>query len=118
MTRIQTLELLLVVDKTDEGYVALVRQSPAGQGQTRFVNPLAPRDLAGFWAALSQLPRGGHPTPELAARIRAAGQQLFDAVFRGEVLGCLRASFDIARMEQAILRIQLDCSTVPELETL
>lgn len=118
MTRIQTLELLLVVDKTDEGYVALVRQSPAGQGQTRFVNPLAPRDLAGFWAALSQLPRGGHPTPELAARIRAAGQQLFDAVFRGEVLGCLRASFDIARMEQASLRIHLDLSTVPELETL
>lgn len=118
MMRTHSMELILTLEKTDDGYFALVRQSPAGQAETRFVNPYSSRDLANFWAALTDLPRGGQPTPELAARIRATGQALFEATFRGEVLGCLRAAFDLAKMEQATLRLHLELSTVPELEAL
>jgi hypothetical protein len=118
MTSINCLEFDLVLEKTDEGCFAQVRHSPAGQGESRFTNPFAPRDLQHFWSQLGDVQRNGRPLPEVATAVRTAGQQLFEAVFRGEVLGCLRASFDLAQVEQAILRLHIDLNNVPHLENL
>ncbi len=118
MTSTQSLELVLALEKTDDGYCAQVRQSPAGQGETPFVNPFSARELTLFWTTLEELSRGGRPSPDLAAHVRATGQRLFEAVFRGEVLGCLRASFDLAQVDRLPLRIHLDLSTAPEFESL
>lgn len=118
MTRANSLEMLVVLEKSDDGCMVLVRQSPAGRGETPFVNPFPARELARFWATVGDAHRTGRLTPELATYVRATGQQLFEAVFRGEVLGCLRASFDQAQFDHIPLRIHLDLSTVPDLETL
>jgi hypothetical protein len=112
------LDLELVLEKSDEVTFVQVRHSPAGQGEIRFVNPFSPRELQRFWTQLNELHRSGWPLPEAAAAVRSAGQRLFEAVFQGEVLGCLRASFDLAQMEQTILRIHIDLSTVPHLANL
>ncbi|HXF62116.1 MAG TPA: CHAT domain-containing protein [Caldilineaceae bacterium] len=116
--RTHSLELDLALDRTEDGCFVQVRRSPAGQGETRFQNPFSPRDLERFWTQLGEVRRSDQPLPEVASAVRTAGQQLFEAVFRGEVLGCLRASFDLAQVEQATLRIHIDLETTPYLEDL
>jgi hypothetical protein len=112
------LELDLVLDKTEEGCLAQVRRSPAGQGETRFTNPFAAGELQRLWSQLGEVQRSGLSLPEAAIIVREVGRRLFEAVFRGEVLGCLRASFDLAQVERAMLRLHIDLDTAPHLEYL
>ena len=112
------LEVDLQIDRTDEGWLSQVRRSPAGQGESRFVNPFAPRDVEQVWATIHDAQEAGEATGPQKALVQDAGRRLFEAAFAGEVRGCLRASFDEAAMTQARLRIHLDLNSQSELEGL
>jgi tetratricopeptide (TPR) repeat protein len=89
----------LRIERSLEGYRAVVLSSPAGEAAADFPLPAA-AELAGT------------DSPQLI------GRQLFDAVFSGEVLSCLRRSLDAASHEKAGLRIRLRQVDVPELSDL
>lgn len=91
----------LAIEPRGTGYRAEVLSSPAGEA--RADNLL----LAGFLAV-----------PEDEGGPQAIGAQLFDAVFQGEVLSCLRRSMDEAGRLRKGLRIRLRLSDVPELANL
>ena len=112
------LQVDLQIDRTDEGWLSQVRRSPAGRGESRFVNPFRPRDLQRVWEAIHAAQTAGLATGPQKALIQDVGRRLFEAAFVGEVLGCLRASFDEAAMTQDRLRIHLDLSSRVELESL
>lgn len=95
-----------------------VRQSPAGQGESRFVSPFAPRELQKVWETLREIQNMGEAIPTQRTLIQDAGRRLFEAAFAGEVLGCLRASFDRTDYMRAPLYVHLDLSGTPELERL
>lgn len=112
------LQVDLQIDRTDEGWLSQVRRSPAGRGESRFVNPFQPRDLQRVWETIHAAQTAGQATGPQKALIQDVGRRLFEAAFVGEVLGCLRASFDEAAMTQDRLRIHLDLSSRVELESL
>lgn len=111
-------ELDLHFDRTDEGLVCHVHQSPAGQGDCKFAPPFSRRDLDKVWETLRGVQSTGKVSATQRAMIQDAGHRLFEAAFAGEVLGCLRASFDHTDFAQAPLRLHLDLSATPELETM
>ena len=111
-------ELDLHFDRTDEGLVCHVHQSPAGQGDSKFVPPFSRSDLDKIWETLRSVQSAGRAAPLQRAMIQDAGRRLFESAFAGEVLGCLRASFDHTDFAQAPLRIHLDLSATPELEAM
>ena len=98
--------------------IAQVRRSPAGQGASRFVNPFAARDLAKLWDVLHAAQAEGRAGATQRALLQDAGRRLFAAAFAGEVLGCVRASFDQTDYVQVALRLHVDLSAIPELEKL
>jgi hypothetical protein len=108
----------LQIDRTDEGWLSQVRRSPAGQGESRFINPFRPRDLQKVWEAIHAAQTAGRATAPQKALIQDMGRRLFEAAFVGEVLGCLRASFDEVAVTQERLRLHLDLSSRVELESL
>jgi hypothetical protein len=81
------------------GYRAVVIGSPAGETNVEFTLPDA-----------SQLAQADAP--------QLAGRLLFDAIFTGEALSCLRRSQDAAEDEAAGLRIRLRLADAPELANL
>ncbi len=118
MTYRQPLALDLHLDRGDDGLVTHVHQSPAGQGDSRFVSPFSQRDLDKLWATIHEVQATGSATATQRAMVQDAGKRLFQAAFAGEVLGCLRASFDRAQFERMPLRVLLDLSATPELISL
>lgn len=116
MTRRLPLALDLHLDRSDDGLISHVHQSPAGQGESRFVPPFSKRDLDKLWATIHEVQQAGaDATATQRAMVQDAGKRLFQATFAGEVLGCLRASFDRAHFEQMPLRVLLDLSATPDL---
>src|SRR4051794_10562671 len=112
------LHLDLHFERTEDGNVCQVRHSPAGQGESRFVAPFSQRDLQKIWEVLREVQNSGHALATQRALIQDAGRRLFEAAFAGEVLGCLRASFDRTDFMKVPLHIHLDFSGAPELEKL
>jgi hypothetical protein len=108
----------LHLERGEEGNVSSVRQSPAGQGENRFVAPFSERDLQKVWDVLREVQNTQRVVPTQRALVQDAGRRLFEAVFSGEVLGCLRASFDQAIYMKSSLHVHLDLSGAPELEKL
>jgi hypothetical protein len=108
----------LYFERTEDGSSCQVRQSPAGQGESRFVNPFSARDLQKVWEILREVQNSGHALATQRALIQDAGRRLFEAAFAGEVLGCLRASFDRTDFMKVPLHVHLDFSGAPELEKL
>jgi len=86
----------LEVEPTSGGYRAQVLSSPAGEARAEL-------DAAAFSRV------------DLAGSAQAVGAQLFDAVFQGEVLSCLRRSVDEAGRDGHGLRIRLRLDEAPEL---
>lgn len=111
-----TLDLHL--ERTEEGNLCQVRQSPAGRGEGRFTAPLSPRDLQKLWEVLRDVQNSGKAAATQRALVQDAGRRLFEAAFVGEALGCLRASFDRTDYMKLPLHIHVDLSTTPELEKL
>ncbi len=91
----------LAIDPWGTAYRAEVLSSPAGEARADDIQ------LAGFLAASTG--EGGS---------QVIGAQLFDAVFQGEVLSCLRRSMDEAGRLRKGLRIRLRLGDVPELANL
>ncbi len=75
-------------------------------------------DLDKIWETLRAVQSAGKATAPQRVMIQDAGRQLFEAAFAGEVLGCLRASFDHTDFAKAPLRLHVDLSATPELEAL
>lgn len=108
----------LHVDRSEDGNLCQVRQSPAGQGESRFVLPFHARDLQKLWEVLREVQNRGSAVATERALVQDAGRRLFEAAFAGEVLGCLRASFDRTDFMRVPLHLHLDLSGTPELEKL
>ena len=108
----------LHLERTDDSNLSQVRQSPAGQGESRFVSPFSQRDLQKVWEVLREVQNGGKIVATQRALVQDAGRRLFEAAFAGEVLGCLRASFDRTDYMKVPLHLHLDLSGTPELEKL
>lgn len=86
----------LEIERAETGYRAQVLSSPAGEASVA-VQP----------EALQRL--------DLTAPSEVLGGQLFDAVFQGEVLSCLRRSLDEAERTNQGLRLRLRLPETPEL---
>jgi hypothetical protein len=108
----------LHLERSEDGNLCQVRQSPAGQGESRFVSPFSERDLQKLWEVLREIQNGGQAVATQRALVQDAGRRLFEAAFAGEVLGCLRASFDRTDYMQTPLYLHLDLSGAPALEKL
>lgn len=108
----------LHLERSDDGNLCQVRRSPAGEGECRFTIPFAPRDLQKLWETLREVQSAGSALATQRALVQDAGRRLFEAAFVGEVLGCLRASFDRTDFVQVPLHLHLDLSGTPELEKL
>ena len=104
----------LHLERGEGGTVCEVRQSPAGQGENRFVSPFNPRDLQKVWEVLREIQNAGKAVATQRALVQDAGRRLFEAAFAGEVLGCLRASFDRTDYMKSPLHLHLDLSGAPE----
>jgi tetratricopeptide (TPR) repeat protein len=89
----------LEVEHTGQNYSVQVLSSPAGEARAEVeASVLMPIDSAA--------------TPQ------AVGEQLYEAVFRDEILSCLRRSMDEAKRQQKGLRIRLRLAEVPDLANL
>lgn len=95
----------LEIEKADGGYRAHVLSSPAGEARA-VMGPLPAPGGADSAAA------GSNAAPQVV------GGALFDAVFRGDILSCLRRSWDAAQRGGKGLRIRLRLSETPELAAL
>ena len=116
MAEIDYLNFDLQIERVGEGYRARVLDSPAGQASNDFALPFSDLELENFVLRMSRTRRGVRRlgSPELEAA-RAFGGQLFEAVFAGEVRGCLRSSLDAASGEQHGLRLRVRLAEAPEL---
>jgi ABC-type dipeptide/oligopeptide/nickel transport system permease subunit len=114
--RIRYRDFELEVQHQGSGFIAHVR-SPGGEASQSFQLPFTAEKLE--LLVLRMTRRGGVTrrihSPEIAAA-QELGGSLFDAIFRGEVLGCFRASLDdMAREEGVGLRFKLRLQDAPEL---
>ncbi len=110
------LDFDLRLEPTGAGHRARVLNSPAGQAASDFILPFSDLELENFILRMS---RPGRKTRRLGApefeAARAFGGRLFEALFTGEVRGCLRSSLDAADREGRGLRLRLHLADAPEL---
>ena len=116
MAEIDYLDFDLQIERMDQGYRARVLDSPAGQASNDFLLPFSDLELENFVLRMSRTRRGVRRmgTPELEAA-RTFGGRLFEAVFSGEVRGCLRSSLDAASRERQGLRLRVRLAEAPDL---
>lgn len=119
MAEITYLDFDLLIERSGEGYRARVLNSPAGQGAADFSLPFSEMELENFLLRVGRPRRGVRrlESPEMGAA-KSLGGRLFNAVFGGEVRGCLRSSLDEASRQGAGLRIRLRLAETPELADL
>jgi ligand-binding sensor domain-containing protein len=110
------LDFDLRIERAGAGHRALVVNSPAGQAVSEFALPFSDLELENFILRMSRPGRKTRRvgTPEFEAA-RSFGGRLFEALFAGEVRGCLRSSLDAAEREGRGLRIRLRLADAPEL---
>ncbi len=109
----------VLLEATDDGYFSRVRYSPVGPAAARFAFSTTRRELDALWLALSAAQSAGREDRQrLAEQLQAWGARLFDTLFCDDVLDCLAASRQAAFAAQSSLRIQLDLSAVPEVQSL
>ncbi len=106
-------------ERVGRGYKAVVVASPAGEGhEARFRRPFNDVELQNF--AL-KMQRGGGTrrieTPQ-AAEAKLRGDRLFRALFRDDLLTCLRQSVAMGDNSGGVLRIRLRLGATPELGNL
>ncbi|MGB0383596.1 MAG: CHAT domain-containing protein [Ardenticatenaceae bacterium] len=93
-------------------YGVRVLNSPAGEARGAFKLPFGGAQLKRFFQMVS---RGGESGGLAAVDF---GEQLFSALFEGEVRDCLARSLEAAKFKKGGLRIRLRLNGVPELATL
>jgi CHAT domain len=111
------LDVLFWPDGAD--FCAQVVGSPVGQSRkVTFPLPCTDSELTDFIRSDCRFQRTLIPTPGGADRAKALGGRLFDAVFSGPVLECLRSGIDEAIRSGSVLRIRLRLSNCPSLVNL
>jgi len=114
MTRRTYLDFDLQITRTNDGLLARVLHSPAGQASVQIETSALDRVIpAADWPAWQ--------TPAVASgddQARLAGQALFQALFRDELLVCWGQSLIEARHSGCGLRLRLRLSPTPELMAL
>lgn len=114
MTRRTYLDFDLQIARTNDGLLARVLHSPAGQASVQIDT--------GVWDGVIPLTDGPiwHAPVDAhdSASARLAGQALFQAVFRDELLVCWGQSLIEARYNGCGLRLRLRLNQAPELMTL
>lgn len=108
MNDLRYLDFDLQIETTPVGYRAQVLNSPAGPAQMDFVLPFSDLELENALLRLGGVRRTMRSVdaPEIEAA-RTFGGKLFEAVFDGEVRGCLRSSLDEAEQQGVGLRLRL-----------
>ena len=98
----------LLIDRAGDAYRAQVLNSPAGQGKVEFRLPFSDLELENWLLRLGR-PRATVRRLESTemSTAKALGGALFNAVFDGDVRGCLRSSMDETKREGVGLRIRL-----------
>ena len=116
MGDLKYLEFDLVVERAGDGYRVRVAGSPVGNAMGEFKPPFSPLEIENFQLRLGRSARGVRrvDTPEMEFA-KVFGGRLFDALFTGDVRGCLRSSLDDVNRQGAGLRIRLNLSGAPEL---
>jgi tetratricopeptide (TPR) repeat protein len=109
----------LVIQASGETYIVQLLNSPAGQASGQFIPPFTQVELSNFYSRIGQMRRSTRriDSPDLEAA-KKFGDQLFHAVFTGELLGQLRTSMDRCHEHGRGLRIRLRLKGVPALAEL
>ncbi len=113
------IDLDLLIERAPNGYRARVIDSPVGQAVNDFTLPFSDLEIENFLLRIGVARRAFRrlETQEMTAS-KSFGARLFDAVFGGDLRGCLRSSIDEANRQRSGLRIRLRLSDVPELADL
>jgi hypothetical protein len=117
MLKLNYADFELKIERAGDRYSANVLRSPAGEASHSFDLPFTEVELENLILRMSRLHRVSRRinSPEIEAA-REVGTKLFQTVFTGEVLACLRASQEEASSKkQTGLRIKLRLQDVPEL---
>jgi CHAT domain/Concanavalin A-like lectin/glucanases superfamily len=115
--RLDYLDFDLLIERSGGQSRARVLDSPVGQAIADFQLPFSSEKLEIF--VLRAIGLGSRRTvrriesPEMN-EVKTFGESLFEAVFDGEVLSCLRRSLDEADRRGAGLRIRLRIDDAPE----
>ena len=113
------LNLDVLFSPEGDGFRAQIVRSPVGDGpQVIFPFPCTDSELAAFIQSDYRFRQMSASITDSANLAKAVGGRLFDAVFSGPVLVCLRRSLDRAAESGAALRIRLRLSDCPALVNL
>jgi len=110
------LDFDLLLERAGRNYKARVLNSPGGQATIDFSFPFSEAKLANF--KVNICPPGTAADRVKSEAMKAAkrfGNDLFNAVFKGEVRACFRKSLDEADRQGAGLRLRLRLAEVPKL---
>ncbi len=130
MAELTYLDFDLWIGDAAESYVAKGRDAHGREATVDFRMPFSEREVTDFWARIGLTrpeahrhaagPGGRDHRPDLAPieTTESYGGSLFEALFHGDLLICLRRSLEQARGESAGLRIRLRLADVPELANL
>lgn len=87
-----------------------VLESPCGQAAEPFIPPLTEEDLRWLADRRKRSVLSGPAQSEVADRLRRMGRQVFQSVFRGQVLERWRDCLELAHREDVGLRLRLRLS--------
>ena len=109
-------DLDVFIESTATGFVARLESERGGQAEAPFEPPFTPQELELFLLRLARPRRATRrvETPQMEA-VKQFGDGLFNALFAGELRGCLRTSHDDASRQGKGLRIRLHPVDAPEL---
>lgn len=114
----------LYLSAEGDHYRVRVKSRSAGEASDEFRNPISRDEQAAMWQNVTTQQERKRdvilPRPQLDSEprnIEAVGQELFHAIFHGEVLACLRSAWGNATREGFGLRIKLILEP-PELHSL
>jgi hypothetical protein len=113
MIRYQNFDLS--IERSGEGYLARVLESPAGEASARFTIPFSQAEVENIFLEVSRSRLIESPE---AKKIHTFGQELFEAIFQGDVRDQLRASLGEVNKQGAGLRLRLRLASLPELGNL
>lgn len=109
-------DFVLALEKSEAGFRAHVVDSPAGQADGTFVLPFSETDLTALYAQFGRTPAPGSMSSSVTAQ--TFGKALFDAVFVPDLYRLFARSREIARGQNAGLRLVLRLSNAPVLQDL
>jgi membrane-associated phospholipid phosphatase len=106
----------LCIERSAEKFRARVLNSPGGEADCDFSAPITDQELRIFRLETTRArPDLRRAEPEELRGAREFGQKLFNAVFVGEVNGCLVRSLQKIQPGEVGLRVRIHLSKAPEL---